>query len=241
MKRHRTRLLALVATTAALVGVTTAPAATAATPPEATVAAYIYTDGTTSEGLIAENADLSAPQLASGYTEAHRGWDIRLSDEDYNAGMPTQSFRAIAAHRETNASAIAGGFVSLLDGDVRDVPFAVVKLGQRYHSCSVGRPFSNTDRDKPRLWLRQTDGELYEIKGELTSWTSAMPPTSRQTVRMPTTVKVNRLTTIAQLATYPEFAKYDGRPESGGGGYELQITQADTTYRILVAAAAASC
>lgn len=241
MTRKSTRLLAPAATSAALIGITTPPAATAATPPEATVAAYIYTDGTTSESLIAENTDLSAPHLASGYTETHQGWDIRLSDEDYNAGMPTQPFRAIASHRETNASATAGGFVSLLDGDARDVPFAVVKLGQRYHYCSVGRPFSTTDRDTPRLWLRQTDGEPYEIKGELSSWTSAMPPTSRQTVRVPTTVRVNRFTSLAQLATYPAFAKYEGRPESGGGGYELQITQADRTFRILVAAGAASC
>jgi hypothetical protein len=66
MRRHRKRLLALAATGAALAGLTT-------TPPEATVAACIYTDGTTSEGRVAENADLSAPQLASGCTDAHRG------------------------------------------------------------------------------------------------------------------------------------------------------------------------
>jgi len=239
MSKTSTRLLAVCATAAAVLA-TTVPA-TAATPPEATAAAYVFVNGTTSEALVAENADLTATHLASGYTEAHRGWDIRLSDEAYNAGLPRQDFRAEAAHRETNASAIAGGFVSLIDREVRDVPFAVVKLGNRYYSCSVGRPFSTRDTDKPRLWLRQADGELHEIKGVLESWTSAMHVDSTNSPRIPTTVRVNRFTTTAELAAYPQFAKYADRTEAGGGGFELAITQHDTTYRILVGAAAASC
>jgi hypothetical protein len=92
-----------------------------------------------------------------------------------------------------------------------------LKLGQRYHSCSVGRRFSNTDRDRPRLWLRQTDGGLYEIQ--------------RRT----------RELDQRHAAELPADRPPDGRPESGGGGHELQISQADRTYRVLVAAAAASC
>ncbi|NKE56110.1 hypothetical protein FXN61_04400 [Lentzea sp. PSKA42] len=240
MTRKGTRLLAAGAAAAALLS-TTVPTANAATPPEATVAAYIYTDGTTSEALTAENANLSAPHLASGYTESHPGWDIRLSDETYGAGLPTQELRANASHTDTRASADSGGFVSLVDRDPRGVPFAVVKLGYRSYYCTVDGPYYTSDKSSPRLWLRQADGELYEIRGELSSWTSTVPPRFYNSPRIPTTVKVNRFTTPAELAAYPEFAKYDGRTNTGAGAYELQITQQDTTYRILVAAAAASC
>ncbi|MFI6097582.1 hypothetical protein ACIA8G_18620 [Lentzea sp. NPDC051213] len=65
MSKTPSRLLATAAAVTAALA-TTAPPAGAATPPEATVAAYIFTDGTTSEALTAENASLSAPQLSSG-------------------------------------------------------------------------------------------------------------------------------------------------------------------------------
>ncbi|MFI6097583.1 hypothetical protein ACIA8G_18625 [Lentzea sp. NPDC051213] len=116
-----------------------------------------------------------------------------------------------------------------------------MKLGYRSYYCTVDGPFYTSDKNSPRLWLRQSDGELYEIRGDLNSWTSAVPAGFSNSPKVPTTVKVNRFTTASQLAAYPEFTKYDGRTKVAGGAYELEITQIGQTYRILVAASAASC
>lgn len=240
MSKTPARLLAACATTAALLA-TTVPAAGAATSPEATTAAYIYTDDTTSEALVAENADLTADHLASGYTENHNGWDIRLSDETYGAGLPKQDFRASASATGTSASAGTSGFISLVDGDSRDVPFAVLKLGSRSVSCTVDGPLFTGGGSSPRLWLRQHAGELYEVDALAAGTTSAVIADDLNGTRTPTTVKVNTISTTAQAAAWPQFAKYDGRAKAGAIGHELEITQGDKTYRILAGVSAASC
>lgn len=242
MKRHHTRLLALAATTAALVGVTTAPAATAATPPEATVAAYVFTDGTTFEGLTAENGNLTAPHIESGYTPAHPGWDIRLSDEAYAPGLPRQNFFAKASHDATAARADTSGFISLVDNDPSGVPFAVVNLAGRSVSCSVGGPVWAGGGGSPRFWVRDMGDELWPIDIDADGWTSGAAPAGQAGgSRVQTMVKVNRLLRPAQLAAYPQFAKYNGRTTVGAGAYELVITQGAKTYRVLAGAHAASC
>jgi hypothetical protein len=224
----------------ALLGVVTAPPAGADTAPEATVTAYHFTDGTVSESLTAENADLTAPLLASGHTAAHPGWDIRLSDETYGAGLPRQDFRARASATVTSASAGTSGFVSLVDGESRDVPFAVVKLGSRSVSCTVDGPVFTGGGGSQRLWLRQRADELYEVP-ELEGSTSAVVAGVANGPRTPTKVKVNSISTTAMAAAYPEFAKYAGRAKAGAIGFELEITQGDKTFRVLAGVSAASC
>lgn len=242
MKRHHTGLLALATATAALIGLTTAPAATAATPPEATTAAYIFTDGTTFEGLTAENGTLTAPLIASGYTAAHPGWDIRLSDEAYAPGLPRQNFVAQASHNTTDARADTSGFISLVDNDPSGVPFAVVNLGGRSVSCSVGGPVWVGGGGRPRFWVREMGDELWPVDIDAEGRTyGAAPAGQAGGARVQTTVKVNHLSRTAQLATYPQFAKYNGRGTVGVGAYELVITQGAKTYRVLTGAHAASC
>lgn len=231
----------LLAAGAALLSLTAAPAASAATAPEATVTAYHFIDGTTSESLTAENADLTAPLLESGYTAAHPGWDIRLSDEAYGAGLPRQDFYAKASSTDTSASAGSSGFISLVDGESRGVPFAVLKLGSRSVSCTVDGPLFTGGSGSPRLWLRQWADELYQVDFEAGGTTSAVVANVANGSRTPTSVKVNSLSGTALTAAYPQFAKYDGRTKAAARGYELEITQQGRTIRILAGATAASC
>lgn len=238
MSRTSARLLAA---GAALLSVTAAPAASAAELPESTVAAYIFANGTTTHGIYTEQGNLTAPHLASGYTAIHPGWDVRLSDETYGAGLPRQDFRASASATDTAASAATSGFVSLVDGDSRDVPFAVLKLGSRSVSCTVDGPLFTGGGGSPRLWLRQHAGELYEVDVLATGATTAVVADEANGPRTPTTVKVNFISTPAQAAAYPQFAKYDGRQKSGATGHELEITQQGRTFRVLVGTSAASC
>lgn len=238
MSRTSARLLAA---GAALLSLTAAPAANAAAAPESTVTAYHFVDGTTSESLTAENADLTAPFLASGHTAAHPGWDIRLSDETYGAGLPRQDFYAKASATDTSASAGTSGFISLVDGEPRDVPFAVLKLGSRSISCTVDGPIYSGGGGSPRLFLRQWADELYQVDFEAGGSTSAVVAGVANGPRTPTTVKVNSLSYAALTAAYPEFAKYAGRTKANARGYELEITQQGKTFRILAGATAASC
>lgn len=231
----------LLAAGAALLSLTAAPAAGAAEPPESTVAAYIFADGTTTYGIYTDQGDLTAAHIASGYTAVHPGWDVRLSDETYGAGLPRQDFRASASATATSASAGTSGFVSLVDGDSRDVPFAVLKLGSRNVSCTVDGPLFTSGGGSPRLWLRQHAGELYEVDVQATGTTSAVVADEANGTRTPTTVKVNSISTTALAAAYPQFAKYDGRAKSGATGSELEITQRGRTFRVLVGTSAASC
>ena len=230
----------LLAAGAALLSLTAAPAANAAEQPESTVAAYIFSNGTTTHGIYTEQGDLTAPYLASGYTAVHPGWDVRLSDETYGAGLPRQDFRASASATPTSASAGTSGFISLVDGDSRNVPFAVLKLGSRGVSCTVDGPLFTGGGGSPQLWLRQHAGELSPATS-LEGTTSAVVADEANGTRTPTTVKVNSITTTAQAAAYPQFTKYDGRPKSGATGYELEITQKGKTFRVLAGTSAASC
>lgn len=238
MSRTSARLLAA---GAALLTLTAVPTASAATAPEATVTAYHFLDGTTSESLTAENADLTAPLLASGYTAAHPGWDIRLSDETYGAGLPKQNFHAAASATDTSAGASSSGFISLVDGESRDVPFAVLKLGSRSVSCTVDGPIFTGGGGSPRLFLRQRADELYEVDFEAGGSTSAVVSNVANGPRTPTTVKFNSLSGTALTAAYPQFAKYEGRTKAAARGYELEITQQGRTIRVLAGATAASC
>ncbi|MDX8033043.1 hypothetical protein SK803_22735 [Lentzea sp. BCCO 10_0856] len=231
----------LLAAGAALLSLTAAPAANAAEQPEATVAAYIFSNGTVTHGIYTEQGDLTAPHLASGYTAHHPGWDIRLSDETYGAGLPKQDFRAKASDTSTSASAGTSGFISLVDGDSRDVPFAVLKLGSRSVSCTTDGPLFTGGGGSPRLWLRQHAGELYEVDVLATGTTSAVIADDVNGTRTPTTVKVNSISTTAQAAAWPQFAKYDGRAKAGAIGHELEITQQGRTFKILAGVSAASC
>ncbi|MCX2949555.1 hypothetical protein [Lentzea sp. NEAU-D7] len=225
---------------AALLGVVTAPAATAATPPEATAAAYVFTDGTATEGLTAENADIAAPLLASGYTAAHPGWDIRLSDETYApADMRVQDYRAKASHTGTGAGASTSGFVSLVDGG--SVPFAVVRPHSRSVSCTVDGPLFTGGGGGYGVWVRGASGALELVDVDATGVTTAVPAGQAGGAHVPTTVKVNRYSVVGQLSGYSAFAKYDGRAKAGTLGWELEITQGAQTYRVLVGAVAASC
>ncbi|MGW6449678.1 hypothetical protein [Lentzea sp. NPDC055074] len=225
----------------ALLGLTTTPA-TAAPAPEATVAAYVYSDGTTTEGLTGENTDLTAQFIASGYTTAHAGWDIRLSDEAFapvQPALPTQDYRARASHTDTGANAGTNGFVSLVDGGT--VPFAVVRPFSRSVSCTVDGPFFNGGGGGHGVWVRNAAGTLDKIDVDSIGTTTAAPAGQANGTPVPTTLKVNRYSTTAQLAGYSAFAKYDGRTKSGASAWELEITQGTQVHRVLVGAQAASC
>lgn len=239
MPKTSARLLAVCAAGAALL--TTAVPATAATAPEATVAAYVLTDNTAAtEALIAENADLTAPFLASGHTEAHRAWDIRLSDEAYAPpALPTQPFVATASHTDTNASARVGGFVSLTDRHPRDLPFVVLKLGSRNVSCTVDGPVFTGGGGSPELWVRH-ETQLVKLNDiGHTQIISVMPAHFPGSIRVPTSVRATPISSASQIAAYPQFAKYDGRANAGVIGYEIQIVQrGEEPYTVLVAAAA---
>ncbi|WP_394613159.1 hypothetical protein JNUCC0626_24790 [Lentzea sp. JNUCC 0626] len=242
MPKTSARLLAAVATTAALLA-TTVPASAAETP-QATAVAYALTDhGTTTEALTAENADLTAPHLASGYTDAHVGWDIRMSDEAYSPGLPEQPFVARASESQTEAGASVGGFVSVNDRHPRGVPFVMLKVGNLNAACLAGGPAFTGGAGGPELWVRQDYRQLEKVQD--ISWTRqigvlrAHDPISSG-LRIQTTVRATPITSVSQLAAYPQFAKYAGRTNTAVIGYEIEVVQAATErYTVLVAAAAA--
>ncbi|MGW6936799.1 hypothetical protein ACWGE0_42600 [Lentzea sp. NPDC054927] len=239
MSKTSSRLLAACAAATALLA-TTSPAAGAATAPEATAAAYVFVDeaATTSESLIAENADLTAPFLASGHTDAHKAWDIRLSDEAYGPNLPTQPFVAKASHTDTQAGASTAGFISLTDRHPRDLPFMVLKMGSRNVSCLADGPVFTGGGGSPQLWWRGQN-ELLPGSFDGDNITSAMPVHFPGSVRVPTTVRVTPVSATSDLAAYPPLAKYAGRTKAGVIGYEIKIVQrGEDVYRILVAAAA---
>jgi hypothetical protein len=249
MTRSRTTFLALTATCTALLGITTTPAQ-AAPVPEATAAAYVFTDGRQTEALVVEDGEIRRPMHASGFTTAHPGWDLRLSDEAGGPGLPKQDVRLSASRTETDASAGNRGFLTISDGHPTEVPLLVLNYASSGVSCSPAGVWTSAS-GLVRLWVRGIGNELHQVdnwsNGETTSlWNGGGPADRPYNGAIATDVKVTALNQLDQLTGYGPFAEYQGRTFGGGRGYQLEITQTEPdqvkkTYRVLVGGSAAAC
>ncbi|PWK82316.1 hypothetical protein C8D88_114187 [Lentzea atacamensis] len=243
-----TRLLAAASACATVLGMSATPAL-AAPAPEATAAAYVFTDGLVTEALVAENGEIGQPMHASGFTATHPGWDVRLSDEAAAPGLPKQDVRLRASQDATSSSAGNKGFLSIIDGHSSEVPLVVVNYVSGGVSCSPGGVW-HSHAGQVRLWVRDLGHELYEVdwwNSEAKSLFNGGGPADRPYDGLiSTTVKLNSLDKLDQLTGYGPFAKYQGRTHGGGKSLEVVITQterggATKTYRILAGASAATC
>lgn len=239
------RLLAVLATGAALLGITTAPAH-AEDVREATASPYAFIGSGDQEAITIENQDWSIPDYTAGRTPAHAGWSIHLSDEKFGAGLPRQDFKAWANVSRPHAfdGANARGFISIMDQNTVDVPFLVFKVGGDGVVCEGFVSFT-----QPRLFVRQFDGELHEaldltkpvVAEHVTSADSATDPR-----RHSVTIEVKRVTTAAQITPYGPFWKYAGRQQMEVDGHEIIMSYQDATgttktYRLLAGGRAISC
>lgn len=242
----RKTLLAATAASTMLLGLTAAPAL-AAPAPEATAAAYVFTGGPQIESFLVENGQIRQPMHASGFTPAHPGWDIRLSDEAGGPGLPKQDVRLGASQDATTSAAGNRGFLTISDGHASEVPLLVLNYANSGVSCDPNNIWYSQS-GQVRLWVRDLGNELYEhdwSKGPKDLFNGGGPADRPHDGLITTIAKVTSLTQPGQLTGYAPFAKYQDRTRAGGRGFELEITQDDRgttkTYRILVGASAAAC
>lgn len=242
MSRAIVRLLAATTACATLAALSTAPAQ-AAGPIEATAVPYAFSGDQGQEAVTIENSEWRLPLYASGRTPAHPGWDIRLSDETVGAGLPRQDTVAIARNDATRPFASTRGFISIMDDNANDVPFLVVKLGERWTDCQF-----SMGADLGRLFVRKSDGELYESDVNNVAYAGDVSAahTATGTTRHNVNVKVNILRSPSQVASFNSFAKYQNRPSTTMNGVEIVLDvytegTVERTYRVLAGATAASC
>ncbi|MGW6449679.1 hypothetical protein [Lentzea sp. NPDC055074] len=256
MAHKRSRLTAAAAAGALLLGLTTSAAqaadpqkpdahgtATTADPRESTVAPYSFLTG--QESVTIEDQFWIVPSHESGRTPAHPGWSITLSDEKLGAGLPRQDFTARARQTEASTFAQSKGFLSIMDQNQQDVPFLVVKLPSRSVTCS---DFVEVPTDGPRVFVRKNDGELYEVSQTTTSeaWNVTSATSATDPAKHLVSVKVDPITTAAQITEHAPFQKYAGRQKVRTAGHEiiLKLQQPAGThleYKILAGAVAVSC
>lgn len=230
--------------TAAVLTVATATPASAADPAESTAVPYAFSDGQTQEAVTVENGEWRHASHASGYTAAHPGWDIRLSDETYGAGLRRQDTVATATNDPARPVATTSGFISFVDDNAYGVPFLVVKLGERWTDCKF-----SMGADLGRIFVRKADGDLYEANINETAHVGGAAPahTAGAAPNHNIEVTVNTLRKPSQVTGFDSFAKYQNRPSTTMNGVEivLHVRQPDGSdgpvYRVLAGATAASC
>lgn len=255
MTRTSARLLAAVAASAALLGITTGPAH-AQYVVESSSALYAFESGDRHEELLLEAAttpqsnDFQRPSHATGRTDAHPGWDFRFSDEAVGAGLPAQDATAQATVRpEGDPAASASSFISLVDQSPTAQPFLVIRSANSLWCWAPSGKIRYDRVDNAAFYRRDADNRLVEfnpLAGAVPLY--GVTPGDRQNdgTARPTTVTVSEVYDRSHIASYRTFAKYADRQFAGVIGYQAVITQTNpdqstTTYSLLLNTTAVSC